>query len=70
MAGETMTLKDAWQRVKSVRFIVDPNPGFCRQLAQFERDLFERNTVEEKLLKYGFHAEAFQECDSDILKHL
>ena len=70
MASEKMTLKDAWQRVKAIRFVVDPNAGFCRQLAEFERDLFKRNTVDEKHLKYGFHPEAFQECDSDILKHL
>ena len=34
-----MTLRAAYEHVKARRSIVCPNPGFCRQLLRFEKEI-------------------------------
>ncbi len=41
------TLKDTWDYVKPLRPMINPNPGFWRQLAAFEKKLFGATTVDQ-----------------------
>ncbi|XP_068197333.1 dual specificity phosphatase 28 [Antennarius striatus] len=34
-----LTLKDALQKVKTARHVIDPNPGFLSQLQRYEQEL-------------------------------
>lgn len=45
MKYENMTLDQAYKHCKRIRPVVHPNIGFWRQLIDFERRLFGRNTV-------------------------
>lgn len=45
MKHEGMKLKDAYNLVKSRRPIIRPNPGFFRQLIDYEKQLFGQSTV-------------------------
>jgi protein-tyrosine phosphatase len=39
MKKYNLSLKTAFEHVRSCRWFVNPNPGFCRQLKQFEKEL-------------------------------
>lgn len=45
MKHERMSLKDAYAFVKARRPIIRPNPGFFRQLIEYEKQLFGKSTV-------------------------
>ncbi|CAL1538516.1 unnamed protein product [Lymnaea stagnalis] len=45
MKYQRMTLEQAYRHVKRRRSVIHPNVGFWRQLIDFERRLFGRNTV-------------------------
>ncbi|KAM6954057.1 dual specificity phosphatase 28 [Aplochiton taeniatus] len=47
MKHRQLTLKDAFQKVKTSRSVVDPNPGFWAQLEKYELEL-ERRRKEDK----------------------
>ncbi|CAG0923277.1 unnamed protein product, partial [Notodromas monacha] len=46
MKYQNLTLKQAYQRVKSCRKEIRPNVGFFRQMIEFEISLFGKSTVE------------------------
>lgn len=53
MKFEYMSLRQAFYHVKAVRPIIRPNPGFWRQLIEYEVKLFGRNTVKLSASKWG-----------------
>lgn len=53
MKFERMSLRQAYYHVKSCRPIIRPNPGFWRQLIDYERRLQGRNTVKMVLSKFN-----------------
>jgi len=46
MKYKNMSLKDAYNLVKSKRKIIKPNPGFWSQLVEFEKEVFGKNSVQ------------------------
>ena len=53
MKHEKMTLLDAHTLVREKRSIIRPNPGFWRQLVEYEASLFSANTVEMRQHEKG-----------------
>lgn len=53
MKYEKMNLKDAYTLVKGKRALINPNRGFWLHLIEYERKLFDNNTVTMKETKYG-----------------
>jgi protein-tyrosine phosphatase len=45
MKYQRMSLRESYNYVKSKRPIIRPNPGFFRQMIDYEKSLFGRNTV-------------------------
>ena len=46
MKYKNMSLKDAYNLVKSKRKIIKPNPGFWSQLVEFEKEVFGKSSVQ------------------------
>ena len=53
MKYEKMTLLDAHTLVREKRSIIRPNPGFWKQLVEYEDSLFGTNTVEMRRHEKG-----------------
>ena len=61
MKYHRMTLKDAFRHCKSRRPVVHPNPGFFKQLIEYEQKLFGRTTVKMIPSQIGFIPDLYEE---------
>ena len=62
MRYEKMTLEDAYNLVRDKRSFIRPNPGFWKQLVDYEKEISGANTVTmmhygEKLIASVYQAE-------------
>lgn len=68
MKYHRMNLKDAYTYVKSCRPIIRPNPGFFRQLIEYEQRLFGTATVNMVTLPgFGFIPDVYREESRNML---
>lgn len=61
MKYHRMTLREAYKHVKSCRQIIRPNPGFFRQLIDYELRLFGKCTVTMITSPIGFIPDVYQD---------
>ena len=61
MRCKGMTLKDAYKLVKSKRPVIHPNPGFFRQLVEFEKFIHGKTTVKMVGSPYGMIPTVYKE---------
>ena len=46
MIAKKLTLRAAYEHVKSKRPIITPNPSYVRELLEIEREMFGSNSIE------------------------
>jgi atypical dual specificity phosphatase len=61
MKYHRMTLREAYNHMKSCRQIIRPNPGFFRQLIDYELRLFGKSTVTMITSPMGFIPDVYQD---------
>ncbi|XP_034996135.1 dual specificity protein phosphatase 14 [Zootoca vivipara] len=59
MKYQNVTLLEAYNWVKSRRPVIHPNVGFWRQLIDYERELYGRNTVKMVQTPYGIMPDVY-----------
>ncbi|XP_044285869.1 dual specificity protein phosphatase 14 [Varanus komodoensis] len=59
MKYQNVTLYEAYNWVKSRRPVINPNVGFWRQLIDYERELYGRNTVKMVQTPYGIMPDVY-----------
>ncbi|CAG5124219.1 unnamed protein product, partial [Candidula unifasciata] len=63
-----MTLEEAYKHVKKRRPVIHPNPGFWRQLIDYERRLLGRNSVKMVTSPIGWIPDVYQQETKNMLR--